>query len=220
MKPLFTLLLSLSLASTTGCGLMSSQSNKSEKVTQSDPFMQSLHSIDSALTTYRSEHEKAIYEKSNYILNSLEPKVDSTRDMQLCFDSAKNQWSQFVKLCKKGKRKEALELYQTHTEDFLLYLTPSHIAFQFDTEILYLLLQEYVPIEEANKQFQEALEFNLLSVESVILWNSGQYVPPHYGTLYTLLSQIYLDTENYRAALELTDKLLAFLGRQGGARKL
>lgn len=112
MKPLFTLILSLSLASTTGCGLMSSQSNKSEKVTQSDPFMQSLHSIDSALTVYRAEHEKAIYENSNDLLQSL----DSTQDMQTCFNSAKNQWSQFVELCEKGKRKEALELYQARTE--------------------------------------------------------------------------------------------------------
>ena len=137
---------------------------------------------------------------------------------QSAYDSARETWAEFKRLCNQEKYEAALDYYLadkpndggSNAGDFLLFLKHSSYRFYFYSEVLLPLMREYKGAEFARKKYIDLLQLEkALEDTSVALQVDGnEYIPEVYPYLIRDLGLALTDDGRLNEALNLTDDLM------------
>ena len=132
-------------------------------------------------------------------------------ESEVAIDSAKIVLTHFAELVKDKKYEEALHFYRDKKNYgyFFSYFKTTTESYEFHEDIVFSLMYEYLPEEQAIIEVIESLEILQTMTELVLELGKRQkgYVPPQYDQILGELGQMYVTAKMWDKAFEQANKV-------------
>lgn len=189
-----------------------------KEVRQIDSAVNAIYGWEPRDSTFNSRTDTVVADMMNrYYQESIA--IDSiSNGRQRSYDQARTTWTEFLRLCKEGQFKSALDFYlakdscsrSSNAGDFIVHLKHSSNRYKFYSKVLYPLLRAYNDSYSADKEYIEVLSAEKVFEEMAILTcpEGNNYVPEVYPSLIVELGTKLAEMDKAKEAVEFTGSLI------------